>query len=204
MTIYKIHPVTAMLHHRVAEAAKEWHAETILDMGGVGKLSAFIDAEIADANLNCGVDCCDLPYGDDQFDVCVSVATLEHVGNPIDFVRESVRVASRCAIHWFPYGERADKVERFKEAQVPGSAEELGLARRYNHPCTVLGPELIESLSEEGIECELSGFVTVAEHLLLLATLYPELNITPVYDYVERHGSKPYGTLLTATRDLKP
>jgi len=174
-----IHPITAILHYRVAKEAAKWNPKSIIDIGGVGKLRSFIDCEITDANKIKGFDGTNLKFQDNSFDVAISVATLEHVDNQQKFLDESIRVARIAAIHWFPYGDQAANVEEFKKR-----------FSTYSHPCKI----------PAGI-CEgLSPFISVSEHLLMLATLYEEMNCIETYDYVGTHGHKNYGTLMVVNK----
>lgn len=73
---------------------------TILDVGGgVGNLEYFVPGHrvvVADKGVN-GIDGRDLPYKDKEFDISVSIDTLEHVpkGGREAFIGELIRVARR-------------------------------------------------------------------------------------------------------------
>lgn len=175
---YAIHPVTAMIHDAVAFRidALDDCPSSILDIGGTGKLVHFVQCGVTDANIKTGDDGCCLRFADDSFDVSVSIATLEHVNDQRRFLEESLRVAKLASIHWFPYGEDAAIVERFKKRFTT-----------YSHPCAV--PTGL------GDEWEVNPYVTVAEHLLLLATLYDEMNCPETYRVVRCIGRRPYGVI---------
>lgn len=175
-----IHPVTAMLHYKIAHKAMGLEPKSIIDIGGVGKLRSFIDCKIADANKSKGFDGTNLKFPDNSFDIAVSVATLEHVNNQQKFINESIRVAKIAAIHWFPYGNAAVKTEEFKKR-----------FKSYNHPCSI--PTNVDKQ-----HC--TPFVTVSEHLLLLATLYKEINCEETYCFINKYGCQNYGTIMVINK----
>jgi len=175
-----IHPITAILHHEIAFQAAGRNPKSIIDIGGVGKLKSFIDCKITDANKKKGYDGTNLKFPNNSFDLAVSVATLEHVDNQQKFIDESIRVAKIAAIHWFPYGQPAVEVENFKKR-----------FSTYSHPCKI--PTNIDRQYR-------TPFISVSEHLLLLATLYEEINCEETYNFVDQHGYKNYGTLMIVNK----
>lgn len=154
--------------------------QTILDMGGTGRLGSFVDSRITNANIRQGIDGCELPYENDSFDAAVSASTLEHVSDPVKFLEESARVSRGVALHFAPFGEAAAEVERFKKG-LPG----------YKHPCVVPQPDIIPG------EWFVYPHMTISEHLLLLATIRPQLRIDALYDYAYDHKEEFYGAVVS-------
>lgn len=187
-----IHPVSGYVNYEVvAEVLRRVKATSILDIGGTGKLAGLTQIPITDANIGEGIDGCNLPHRPDSFDVTVSVATLEHVQDPIRFLDEALRVCRKASVHWFPFGAHAEKVEGFKA--------QMG----HRHECTV--PDLGRILQHAGDLAVTNTFrplLTIGEHLLLLATINPALNTPALFDYVEIHGHNPYGALLTLVKSF--
>lgn len=179
---YNIHPITAVVHYKLATMAFAVNAESALDMGGEGGLSQFVGFPVVDANIKRGIDGCNLPYEANQFDVAVSVATLEHVHDQAAFLKEAARVSRKGAFHWCCFGPRAAEVERFKHRFGD-----------YRHPCRVPLPG-----EYDDVVCDVQPFLTVAEHLLLLATMYPSMNCKETHAYVTEHGPEPYGAVLVS------
>lgn len=175
-----IHPITGILHYTIAQLAKNHNPNSIIDIGGVGKLKSFVDCDVIDANKKKGHDGTRLRFEDNSFDVSVSVATLEHVENHQRFIDESIRVSRKSSIHWFPYGEFANKTEEFKKN-----------FKTYNHPCKI--PTNLH-------ESNLTPFMTVSEHLLLLSTLYEEINCKETYEFIQRFGNREYGTIMVINK----
>jgi len=188
MTPYKIHPVTAALHHRVALETAQFGASTILDIGGTGKLKEFVSCKVQDVNLTTGVDGCCLPFENSSFDVTVSIATLEHVACQEKFLAEALRVSRTASIHWFPYGSNAVLVEEFKKRFWDTTP-------CYRHACTIPPPAALDEF-----QVEMEPFITVSEHLLLLATLYESMNCKEVYTFAQNHAHEPYGVILRVKR----
>jgi len=184
-----IHVISSYIHHSMAEAIHAFSPKSALDMGGVGKLQNFLCCEVTDANITDNLDGTCLPFADNTFDVAVSIATLEHVGDWRKFLQESSRVSRTAAMHWFPWSSAAIEAEYIKKR--------LG----HVHPCSIPdGVELQEFLS--GPECgvhhwTMAPLMTIGEHLLLLGTINPNLNHPDAFEVVSRIGSEPYGVLLT-------
>jgi hypothetical protein len=190
-----MHPITARVHHEVARVARSYEPIDIIDMGGTGKLRTFLDAKIVDANIRKGIDCTKLPYGNESFDVAVSIATLEHVDNQPLFLAESLRVSRKGSIHWFPFGEQAAQTENFK-AHISKRSKSS-----YSHPCVVPGTDLVQEVSKWDCKALWDVFVSVDEHMLLLSTLYDHFNTGDVFDFVSAHSGKPYGVVLTLEKN---
>jgi hypothetical protein len=107
---------------RMAADTRERHAivsdlagtpATVLDVGGVaGEMEAFLPAATV-TSLNIGDESADvhfdgsrIPYGDDSFEVAMSLDVLEHIPAPqrLGHVEELTRVAARRAILCCPLG----------------------------------------------------------------------------------------------------
>lgn len=182
-----LHPVTAVLQLKIADILSRYDIKTVLDVGGIGKLGRLTDYHVADANIANDyrvVDGCDMNFIDNSFDATVSIATLEHVKEPIKFLEECYRVAKKVTVHWFPGGVYAEEVERFK--------------KKYGHwhPCHVPTWQEIDRMRVVFKQDELEYFTDCGEHLLLCMTLTPTLKAPEVYDYVIEHHNLRYGMIL--------
>lgn len=175
MEIIKNPPVSEYAHDKIVRILKENNVHTVIDIGGVGKLKNR-GFELTNANIRSGLDGINLPFEDRSFDASVSINTLEHVKNQEKFIEESIRVAKKGTFHFFLYGEIAEKVEVLKK--------QLG----HHHPWSI--PP--ESILRKGNHYP---FCTVSEHLLMLATLYPKLNVRQLYDFIEEYGKDFYGVI---------
>lgn len=187
-----IHPLSAYVNYEVvAEVVRRATVTSILDVGGTGKLAKLTRVPVIDANIDAGVDGCNLPYQPGSFDATVSVATLEHAADPIRFLDEALRVCRKVSVHWFPFGVHAEKAEVFKA--------QLGHA----HECTVpdLG-RILQHAGDLGVTHTYRPLLSISEHLLLLATINPALNTPALFDYVGIHGHNPYGALLTLVKSF--
>lgn len=173
-----LHPVTAVLHWKILSILKQYDIQTVLDVGGVGKLEALSDYHVNDANLRSGINGCDLPFEDNSFDAVVSIATLEHVEDKEKFLEECNRVAKKVAVHWFPCGIYAEDVE------------ELKAKYGHWHPCKIPALPLPDNTMFE-------TFIACGEHLLLCMTLTPSLKVAEVYDYAIKYYYAPYGAIIT-------
>lgn len=173
-------PISEILHSHIIKRLKEYKIHTLLDMGGKGKIENR-GFKVTNADIKYGIDCCKLPFKDRTFDATISIATLEHVGNienQIKFIQEAIRVAKYISIHWFPINSYAEKF-----------LEKIG----HNHPCNIPNHKIIKGLN---LRYEIIAFTTVKEHFLLLATMYPKLNIPKLYDYIFLHGHETFGIIL--------
>ncbi|MBN1832784.1 MAG: class I SAM-dependent methyltransferase [Deltaproteobacteria bacterium] len=184
-----VHVVSAYVHWGVANVANRFSPKSVLDMGGVGKMSHFLACSVTDANIINNLDATDLPFADNEFDVALSIATLEHVEDWANFLLESLRVSKTAAVHWFPIGSAATEAEHLKK--------KLG----HLHPCCI--PSRIE-IEDFLMKCDaqwtLAPFMTMGEHLLLLGTINPNINHPDTFAAVQRMGAEPYGVLLTMTK----
>jgi SAM-dependent methyltransferase len=181
-----VHVVSAYVHWGVANVITRFSPKSALDMGGVGKMLHFLRCSVTDANIIDNLDATDLPFADNAFDVALSIATLEHVGDWANFLLESLRVSKTAAVHWFPMGSAATEAEDLKE--------KLG----HFHPCSILSRIAIEDfLMKCSAQWSLAPFMTIGEHLLLLCTINPNINHPDTFAAVQRMGAEPYGFLLT-------
>lgn len=190
MNLKKTHPISAIVHHKVAKYINSSVSETVIDMGGIKKLKLFTNAEVTNANIKGGIDATNLPYPDDSFDAAVSIATIEHVRTALQekFLEESIRVARKLVIHWLPLGEWANVVENFKEE----------IAKKYYHDCLFLDIPIAVKLG-----FSITPFLTIREHLLLLATIYgDDFNNKQTYDFIDAYGDRPYGYFLIRSEVL--
>ena len=177
------HPISMVIHYHGARIIKKLNPSNVLDIGGTEKLKDLLDCSVCDVNKRNGVDGTNLPYEDNTWDVSCSFSTLEHVGgipDQVKFLNESSRVSKKGFVHWFPCGQAAKKVELFKKG-----------FKGYKHPCYV---PLLEELSD--ISFKYHNFITIREHLLLLCTLYPQMNCISTYDFIEIYGDETYGIVI--------
>lgn len=181
-------PVSEIMHYQVTKLLKRYEVKTVVDIGGTGKLDGRFE-DVVNANVECGIDGTNLPYGDGSFDASVSIATLEHVDNQIKFLSEAIRVAKVISVHWFHYGKLGGEVEVFKK--------KLG----HSHPCKLPCEEkMLGFLESIPYRYYLWPFVTCSEHLLMLATMNPKLNVEELYKFVdERKGC--IGVILEVFKD---
>ncbi len=159
---------------------------TLLDIGGNGRMSCFVPCQVTNANILQGIDGTNLPYKDRSFDVCTSVAVLEHVSDWKAFLKESIRVGTRGAVHWFPLGKVAREIEEYKDAAG------------HIHPCNIY--EVEEVADYAATICTrytLTPFMNVSEQLLLLVTVNRKLDVDATYELVRDRGSQEYGYLLS-------
>jgi len=176
-----LHPIPTVLHLKIADILKRYDIKTVLDIGGIGRLGKLTDYDVTDANILNGIDGCNLPYEDNSFDASISISTLEHVEEPAKFLQECYKVAKKVSVHWFPYGDFAEKVEALK--------------KKYGHwhPCHV---HSLMTVAIQEMEFKLEPFMNCEEHLLLCMTLTPSLKNKEVYNYVIHNGDKVYGAIL--------
>jgi hypothetical protein len=170
------------VHYHIARHLKD---EDVIDMGGTGKLNEICKAQITNANLKNGQDCCNLNYGSKSFDAAVSIATLEHVKSHSMFLKESIRLAKRFIMHWFPFGDGACEADELKRS--------LGWPHECEYPSSVL----IDKYRQK-YNLTFYPLLAVCEHLLILAAHFPKLNTQKLHEYVFRNyqNDKPYGYIL--------
>ncbi len=179
-----LHPVTAVLHWKVEDILWNYDIETVLDVGGIGKLGRLSDYKVKDANIKMGYDGQELPFDDNKFDAVASIATLEHVDDQGKFLQECYRVAKKVTVHWFPCGMYAREVEDLK--------------KKYNHhhSCRVPTREEINKVAKVFEKSDMYNFITCGTHLLLCMTLVESLKVPEVYDYVLNFHYHNYGIIL--------
>ncbi len=138
---------------------------------------------MTDANINKGIDGCNLPYGDNSFDVAVSVNTIEHVKNKVKFFQESIRVAKNLVIHHILFGEDSQEVEALKK--------KFG----HNHPNTPISQSDIDD-GLKGYEYIIEDALTCREHLFLICTITPRCNCIEIHEALESFRGKRYSLTL--------
>ena len=108
-------PISEYMHYWVMRKLKEYGIETLVDMGGVGKLNKWFN--VTNANIKKKIDGTCLPYKDNSFDASTSISTLEHVkkGQQLKFLEEAIRVARKVSVHWFHYGVELADNNKFKK-----------------------------------------------------------------------------------------
>ena len=105
---------TSIYNHVANIINKIPDVESVLDMGGIGRMQAYLKAPVTDANIKKGINGSNLPFKDNQFSITMSTATLEHVEKQQEFIDEAYRVAKIGTVHWFPAGIMASKAEQFR------------------------------------------------------------------------------------------
>lgn len=174
------------IHWRMSNLASKYEPTSIIDMGGVRRIKPFVKCKVIDANLKEGIDATKLPFEDNSFDISLSINTLEHIKDKKKFLLEAVRVAKVASIHWFPYGAGAKLVEKLKK--------ELG----HKHPCIVPGyHDILPFLTNPKISCKFEESISCKDHLLLLASINEKMNNSKVFEFIEKHGNKPYSFILS-------
>lgn len=178
-------PISAFYHYDIACRASKFKPKTLLDIGGAQKLKTFLpDVRIVDANKTQGIDGTKLPYRDKQFDVTVSVVTLEHVGEREDqfrFLLEAFRVSKLASIHLFPLGNAARSIEEFKKS--------IG----HPHPCVILNKQdFITFLETREIFFTIDPVDNCREHLMKLFCTFPHLLNSNGLNYIQNLGYSDY------------
>jgi len=178
-------PIKSLTHNKIANMLKERNTSSVLDMGGVGRLKKFIDIDIADANIIDGQDCTKLDMPDNSFDATISVATLEHIKPEKQklFIDEALRIAKKTSIHWFPVGPLAEKTDALK------------LKHGHKHNSHIPSVKFIEDLKTKHDKSDIEPFMTIQEHLLLLASIRSGLSTKEIYDFALKHKNKYYGCI---------
>ena len=183
------HPAAMVMQWKVLSILRKHPIKTLLDVGGVGKIGYLTGYDVVDAGPQEGMDGCDLPYEKNTFDAVVSVATIEHVKDPVLFVKESFRVASKLTVHWFPGGPSAAAVEKMKTKYG------------HFHPCNVPDKKTINAMAKIVGTTQVEVFLTCSEELLLCMTLTPALRVKEVYDFIMENYLAPYGMVLVGKAD---
>lgn len=104
-------PDTYFCHKVVADKVS---GQYVLDVGGTGRLSGFVNGWVKDANLTNGIDGCNLPFASSEFECVVSVNTLEHVTGQQAFIDEAIRVAEKKVVMCFPFSGVMEEIEEHK------------------------------------------------------------------------------------------
>jgi len=171
-----IAPISAFVHIAIANMITNKNY-TVLDMGGNGKLKTYVDNKVTDANIINGIDCTNMPFDDNSFDISVSIAVLEHVKDQDKFIQESIRVTKKKIIHWFPVGECAQDTELLKKR--------FG----YKHPCII--PDLLFFNKYDGWKT--IPFMTCESHLLSLMSMNVLKHNKEIYDFIIDNKNEYYG-----------
>ena len=176
-----VKPISEYVHSYITKRLTEYDIKTVLDIGGKGKMKGR-GFSVTNADIKYGIDGRKLPFKDNSFDATMSINTLEHVGNDVDhvlFLREAQRVAKIVSIHYFPINFEAEAF-----------LKKIG----HNHPCFIP--------CEDGIKTLWVGkylrkyMLTVRDHFLLLATMYPKLNVPELYTYISKYGYETFSVLV--------
>lgn len=176
-----IQPISEYAHFCITEKLKKYDIKTVLDIGGKGKMKNR-GFEVTNANIKYGIDGRNLPFETNSFDATVSINTWEHIGNIADqikFIKEAIKVSKMVSLHCFPINQKAEDF-----------LKKIG----HNHPCIVPIPIVIDEAYE--FESSMETFLTVREHFLLLATIYPKLNVPELYNYVAKYGLETFSVML--------
>ncbi len=174
-------PISEYAHSYITKRLHDYDIKTVLDMGGTGKMK-WRGFDVTNANARYKIDGRNLPFKDNSFDATISINTLEHVGNHIDhvqFLREAQRVAKIVSIHYFPINFEAEAF-----------LKKIG----HHHPCFLPCEDGIKTLWVGNYHRKY--ILTVREHFLLLATMYPKLNISELYQYIFKHGNETFSILV--------
>lgn len=184
------HP--GFLHHKIATILKQHKSETILDMGGTGRLKQYHNGDITDVNIKHGINALNTGYKDKSFDSCISIATLEHIeiDNQKKFIQESIRLSRFSSVHWFPYGHHAQLTENIKNSHG------------HKHPCSLPNENIIKFIKNNNKVFKIESFITVSEHLFFLGTFKDSLNTVKIYDFINKYGKYPYGILVEIKKSL--
>ena len=176
--------ISDYIHYIIASKIEK--NSSILDMGGKGKMKLWHDVE--NANIIDGVDATNLSFEDNDFDVTISIATLEHVGDhdkQNKFIQEAIRVCKYKSIHWFPINQDFENFMNF-----------LG----HDHKCIVPDIEKL-SFQIKSYEQSCTYLITIPEQAFGLSTLYPKLNCKELFEYIIQNRNKYYGILLEINKE---
>jgi len=175
-------PISEYMHYFTTLVLKKHKVSTVIDVGGTHKLDHRFD--VLNANILDGIDGTNLPYSTDEFDASVSIAVLEHVKSKELFLKECIRVAKKVSVHWFPYGDGSEPLDTVNGLKIENFKSSMG----HQHPCEVPLYKHLLCLIKE-YECNITPLVTCAEHLLMLATMYPALNNDKLYEFILNNNS---------------
>jgi len=157
------------------------NCKTVIDMGGTGKMKKP-GLELTNANVRHGIDATNLPFADNSFDASVSIAVLEHVGdedNQLRFLNESVRVAKKRVLHWFP---------------IDDSAELFLREKGHRHFSITPSLNIMSYLEKKNFQT--IDYITVREHFINLTMIHPKLASKELYEYAFKNKGTCYGILM--------
>lgn len=177
----KVPSLAGYVHFHISKLLKANSVKSVVDVGGTGRLGWFME-HVKNANIKNGIDGTNLPFGNNSFDAAISIATLEHVDNQRKFLSESARVAKKMTVHWFPMGEGAKLVEKFK------------VRTGYRHPCILPRISMVQAFCQTITNAAIYPFISVREHVLCL-DLKNKARFES-FKLVEEHGHKPYGFMV--------
>jgi len=187
-----IPPLIGIPHFHIGKLANGYNPTKIIDMGGRGNLTYFVNCDVFNANTEKKprIDATNLPFEENHFDVSVSINVLEHVGsvnNQAKFLSEAKRVAKYATIHFFLFGELAKKIEAYKKI----------CGHKHIH---IMPDETIvnEFLNTGFKDVKLYPFMTCKEHLLLMASMpkYKYINRKSTYSFIDQYGDQPFSYIL--------
>ena len=173
-------------HWRIAEELKYHKPQTVVDMGGVGRLGKLTSFKVTDANIKHGIDATDMPFGDNSFDASISINTLEHIKLKKKFLLEAIRVAKIVSVHEFPFGPYARQVEKLKE--------KLG----HKHPCKLPNyrDHILPFMTNPSLDCNFKPAMTCKICLLLLASMNEKMNVNETFELAESCKDEAYSYML--------
>lgn len=182
-------PINAYVHNAICAIASSFFPATVLDMGGTGKTQLYLNSAVTSVNIKGGIDCRNLPYEDNYFDLSLSVAAMEHIGGfegQKKFIDEAVRVATMGSVHWFPFGEAAEDVEKVK------------VFSGLKHPCIVPKHNFLDYVQDKYSVLMAAPRVTCREHLTMLCSTFPKKVDPRIYSMIDEFSpTEPYGMVLT-------
>lgn len=159
------------IHYEITKMFPK-NTKSVLDIGGMGRMNRYTDIPVTNANIKRGIDGCNLPYDDRSFDVVTSISTLEHAKDQDRFYKESVRVARKKVIHWYPINFATEK---FKKEM------------KHNHNCVI--PKIKDK------NAITKPFITNTEHLLALNTI-KHWDTKKVFEFMHKYGEEYFGEFL--------
>lgn len=176
-----IAPISSIVHLNIANILNQYENIKILDMGGTGKLQNYTKHKVKSVNIKSGVDCTNMTFLNNSFDVSTSIAVLEHVNNQMRFIEESIRVSKIGVIHWFPVGKVASEIEKLKNK-----------CKNYRHPCSIPKYDFMETPINDfgGV---VVPFMTCGSHLLSLMSMDILPQEKEIMEYIIKNENEYYG-----------